>query len=105
VRVARHGRLADAPVENRGPALLGNHSAICNWSIALLPESFRAIRVRMATSTELVATLDDPELSRISSPAVYFTWMVTGTPGIQAELIWIVAAPGPVPEGTRKFTW
>jgi len=33
------------------------------------------------------------------------TAMVTGAPGIQAELIWSVAAPVPVPEGTRKFTW
>src|ERR1700689_3438325 len=35
----------------------------------------------------------------------YFTSMFTGAPGIQAELIWIVAVPVPVSGGTRKFTW
>ena len=34
----------------------------------------------------------------------YFTAMLTGAPGIQAELIWTVAVPAPVPGGTRKFT-
>jgi hypothetical protein len=30
--------------------------------------------------------------------------MFTGAPGIQAALIWIVAAPERMSEGTRKFT-
>jgi hypothetical protein len=35
----------------------------------------------------------------------YFIAMLTGAPGIQAALIWIIAAPERKSEGTRKFTW
>jgi hypothetical protein len=35
--------------------------------------------------------------------APYFTGIFTGAPGIQAALIWIVAAPALMSGGMRKF--
>ena len=43
------------------------------------------------------------QLARTASS--YFTAMLTGAPGIHAAWIWMVAVPGVVSGGTRKFTW
>jgi hypothetical protein len=66
-----------------------------------MPDVRHALLLRIA----IAQPFPHEQFTRLNAALVTSLLMLTGAPGTQAALMWIVAGPGLMSGGTRKFTW